>query len=192
MPTEKIDTPDRTSLLEVAAASIAHGFKHHKPMEIDPAKFSQALNQHRTSFVTLKIDGQLRGCIGRLEADGPLVRSVARNGYAAAFQDPRFEPLTEPLWRQTDVHIAVLSKTTPMNFQDEDDLLRQLRPGVDGLVLEAGRCRGTFLPAVWQTLPNPKQFLGQLKVKAGLLPDAWPKDIQISRYTCVSISKNDL
>ena len=77
-----------------------------------------------------------------------------------------------------------------MTFDGEDDLLRQLRPGIDGLVLESGRCRGTFLPAVWQTLPEPSQFLNQLKVKAGLHPDTWPDDARVMRYTCESIQEN--
>lgn len=180
---------DQTILLDVARTSIGHGLAHGKPYSADPQRFDGVLAEPRASFVTLKIDGQLRGCIGRLEPNGPLVCGVAHNAYAAAFQDPRFDPLTEPESRQVRIHISVLSAPTPMVFTDEEDLLRQLRPGVDGLVLEAGRCRGTFLPAVWQTLPEPRQFLGQLKVKAGLHPDAWPSDAQVSRYTSESFGQ---
>ncbi len=187
---DTLPTQDRDVLIDVARASISHGLKHNRPVEIDPAQFSEALNQPRASFVTLKIAGQLRGCIGRLEAEGPLVQGVAHNAYAAAFADPRFEPLTELEYPQIDVHIAVLTPPQPMTFEGEDDLLRQLRPGVDGLVLEAGRCRGTFLPAVWQTLTDPRRFLDQLKVKAGLASNAWPDDLHISRYTCESISQD--
>lgn len=180
---------DQTILLDVARTSIGHGLAHGRPYDADPQQFDGTLAEPRASFVTLKIDGLLRGCIGRLEPDGPLVCGVSRNAFAAAFQDPRFAPLTEPESRHIRIHISVLTVPTPMTFTDEDDLLNQLRPGVDGLVLEAGRCRGTFLPAVWQTLPEPKKFLAQLKVKAGLHPDAWPADAQVLRYTSESFGQ---
>lgn len=180
---------DQTILLDVARTSIGHGLAHGTPYEADPEHFEGVLAEPRATFVTLKIDGRLRGCIGRLEPDGPLVCGVARNAYAAAFQDPRFDPLTEPESWLIRIHISVLSAQVPMTFTDENDLLRQLRPGVDGLVLEAGRCRGTFLPAVWQTLPDPRKFLEQLKVKAGLHPDAWPEDARVLRYTSESIGQ---
>jgi AmmeMemoRadiSam system protein A len=180
---------DQTILLDVARTSIGHGLAHGRPYDADPQQFDGALTEPRASFVTLKIDRQLRGCIGRLEPDGPLVCGVSRNAFAAAFQDPRFAPLTEPESRHIRIHVSVLSLPTPMTFTDEEDLLSQLRPGVDGLVLEAGRCRGTFLPAVWQTLPEPKEFLGQLKVKAGLHPNAWPADARVLRYTSESFGQ---
>lgn len=189
MTTDQIPSRDRTTLIEVARASISHGLAHRQPLTVEPAEFDGVLARPGASFVTLKIQGKLRGCIGRMEPDGPLICGVAHNAYAAAFEDPRFDPLTAPDFARIDVHISVLSLTTPMTFDSEDDLLRQLRPGVDGLVLEAGRCRGTFLPAVWQTLPQPRQFLNQLKVKAGLHPDAWPDDMRVMRYTCESIEE---
>jgi uncharacterized protein len=162
---------------------------HKRALAVDPADYDGVLAQPGASFVTLKIEGQLRGCIGRMEPSGPLIGSVAHNAYAAAFEDPRFDPLTEAEFGRIDVHISVLSRSTPMIFHSEEDLLSQLRPGVDGLVLESGRCRGTFLPAVWKTLPEPCQFLDQLKVKAGLHPDAWPDDARVMRYTCESIGE---
>ncbi len=189
MTTQQIPTCDRAVLIEVARASIGHGLSHGKALTVDPANFEGVLAQPGASFVTLKIEGRLRGCIGRIEPDGPLVCSVAKNAYAAAFNDPRFDPLTGPEFARLNVHISVLSEPTEVKFDSEDDLLGQLRPGVDGLVLEAGRCRGTFLPAVWQTLPEPRQFLNQLKVKAGLHPDAWPEDAHVLRYTCESIEE---
>jgi len=178
----------RKTLLDVARTSINHGLVQGRPVELDILGFDEALRRPRACFVTLDINGQLRGCIGRLKADLPLIESVAQNAYAAAFSDPRFEPLTEIESRELGVHISVLSAPSPMAFKDESDLLSQLRPGVDGLVFESGRCRGTFLPAVWQTLPEPKRFLAQLKVKAGLAPDAWPDDVRVSRYTSESVA----
>lgn len=182
---------DRKTLIEVARASISHGLSHQKALIVDPSQFSAALNESRACFVTLRIDEQLRGCIGRLAPDGPLVCGVAQNAYAAAFADPRFDPLTEWEIRQIHVHISVLAPPEPMVFADEANLLQQLRPGVDGLVLEAGRCRSTFLPAVWETLPEPRLFLSQLKVKAGLHPDAWPSDVRVSRYECESVEQRE-
>jgi len=187
MSESRLNPDDRLTLLDVARTSISHGLAHDRALAVDPADFSPALNEPRASFVTLKISGQLRGCIGRLEPDGPLVCGVAHNAHAAAFNDPRFSPLTELESLDLQVHISVLSIPIPMTFTDEADLLQQIRPGVDGLVLEAGRCKGTFLPAVWETLPEPSKFLKQLKAKAGLHPDAWPDDARVMRYTCESI-----
>ncbi len=190
MTLQPIPTRDRATLIEVARASISHGLSHREPMAVDPDGFDGALALPGASFVTLKIEGKLRGCIGRMEANGPLVCGVSHNAYAAAFEDPRFDPLTGQEFARIDVHISVLSPAIPMDFESEDDLLQQLRPGVDGLVLEAGCCRGTFLPAVWHTLPEPREFLDQLKVKAGLSPDAWPEDARVLRYTCESIGED--
>lgn len=189
MPEEILQPADRTTLIDVARTSISHGLMYHRPYEADPQQFDGALIEPRASFVTLKMDGQLRGCIGRLEADGPLVCGVARNAYAAAFQDPRFSPLTEPEIRHVRIHLSVLTPPTPLSFTDEDDLVHQLRPGVDGLVLEVGRCRGTFLPAVWESLHDPRRFLEQLKVKAGLHPDAELAGASVQRYTCESFEQ---
>ncbi len=192
MTTSSLSPNDRRVLLNVARTSINHGLIYHRPYEPDVADFSVPLNEPRASFVTLKLHGELRGCIGRLEADQPLVRSVAYNAYAAAFRDPRFPPLTEPESRHVTVHISVLSPMEPIQFKDESDLLRQIRPGVDGLVLEAGQCRGTFLPAVWETIPDPKSFLEHLKVKSGLHPEADITGAKVMRYTCESIEQGDI
>jgi len=189
MQIQSIPQANRITLIEVARASISHGLSHREPLRVDPSSFDDALSCQGASFITLKIEGQLRGCIGRIQSSVPLVCSVAHNAYAAAFDDPRFEPLTSTEFARINIHISVLSEPEPVTFDDEDDLLRQLRPGVDGLVLESGRCRGTFLPAVWETLPEPKRFLDQLKVKAGLHPDAWPTDARVLRYTCESIEE---
>jgi len=176
-------TPDERSLLLAAArASIAHGLTHHAPRPIALAGFPAALHAPHATFVTLKLDGELRGCIGTLEARRSVVEDVSANAFAAAFRDPRFSPMNTHELPWLHVHLSVLSPPQPMTFTDEADLLRQLVPGVDGLVLEAAGRRGTFLPAVWETLPEPAAFLRHLKVKAGLEPDAWPGDVKVSRY----------
>jgi AmmeMemoRadiSam system protein A len=113
---------------------------------------------------------------------------VARNAEAAAFEDPRFAPLTLAEWGDLQIDISVLNPPEPMSFQSEQDLIRQLRPGVDGLVLQENFYRGTFLPSVWQQLPEPREFLRQLKRKAGLDPDYWSSAIQVQRYTTSTIA----
>jgi AmmeMemoRadiSam system protein A len=134
-------------------------------------------------FVTLTLHGQLRGCIGSLEAWRPLVEDVEANARAAAFDDPRFPHLTSEELPEIRVEVSILSKPEPMNFSDEADALAQLRPGIDGVALEWGRHRGTFLPQVWEQLPDPVQFMHHLKQKAGLSPDFWAPDLRLSRYT---------
>lgn len=185
-PTYNAD--QRKVLLDVARASISHGLAHGGAMPVSADDFEENLRRPRASFVTLKLDGQLRGCIGRLAADFALVVGVARNAYAAAFEDPRFDPVTELQSRLLEIDISVLSEPEPISFRDEADLIAQLRPGRDGLVLSSGRHRGTFLPAVWRTLPEPERFWTHLKLKAGLPADAWPSGVRVSRYTCESIT----
>jgi hypothetical protein len=141
------------------------------------------LADRRASFVTLKAGGRLRGCIGSLAAYQPLLDDVKKNARAAAFQDPRFPPLTLPEFDAIAVEVSLLSPQAPLSFTSEQDLLAQLRPGIDGLVLSHGQHRGTFLPQVWESLPRPEDFLAQLKRKAGLATDFWADGIAVSRYT---------
>jgi len=191
MQTQTLTTQDRVVLIDTARSSIGHGLSHGNEQALDPERHNGALVEPRSSFVTLKIEGQLRGCIGQLRADSPLIVGVSRNAYAAAFEDPRFDRMTPQDWQKTSLHISALSPPAPMVFESEQDLLQQLRPGIDGLVLESGRCRGTFLPAVWKTLPTPLDFLNQLKIKAGLHPKAWPDDVRVLRYTSELIEEAD-
>ncbi len=174
---------ERILLHRVAREAIEHGLETGRPLRVDTQRYPAPLREPRATFVTLKRDGQLRGCIGTLEAIRPLVDDVAHNAYAAAFGDPRFPPLQSAELDGLEIHISVLSPATPMQFDSEQDLLRQLRPGVDGLVLEDGYHRGTFLPAVWESLPEPRAFLQHLKLKAGLPADYWSDTIRVSRYT---------
>ncbi len=177
---------ERELLRKVARASIEHGLRTGRPLAVDTARHPRPLREPGASFVTLNEHGQLRGCIGSLEPVRPLVEDVAHNAWAAAFSDPRFPPLRASELPDLDLHISVLSPATPMQFDSEQDLIRQLRPGVDGLVLEEGYHRGTFLPAVWESLPDPRDFLQHLKLKAGLPADYWSDTIRVSRYTTES------
>lgn len=182
-----LNTTDRKTLLTLAQTSIKQGLcgEHVK---VDLAAHSPALREPGASFVTLKIAEELRGCIGSLEAERALAEDVAHNAFAAAFRDPRFNALTWPEFERVQIHISLLSRPLPMRFASEADLLGQLRPGIDGVVLQEGWRRATFLPVVWEQLPNPVDFLQYLKRKAGLAPDYWSAQIAIERYTVDSIS----
>lgn len=182
----RLTARQRQQLLDIAAHSVAHGLRQGRALVLDVTQYTADLRALGASFVTLRLKGELRGCIGSLQALHPLVIDVAENAYAAAFRDPRFAPLAAVELSELDYHISVLNPATPMQFRDQADLLRQLRPGLDGLILRSGRHQGTFLPSVWESLPTAEQFLAQLKRKAGLSEDAWPDDVQIWRYTTES------
>ncbi|MBS1270565.1 MAG: hypothetical protein MAG794_01522 [Gammaproteobacteria bacterium] len=173
----------RERLRGLAQASIRHGIEHGVPVAVRLHEWPDELLEKRSTFVTLHRAGQLRGCIGALEAARSLVQDVASNAYAAAFEDPRFSPVTVDEFPELDIHVSVLSPREPLDVQSEADLLQQLRPGIDGLVLEDGDRRGTFLPAVWRSLPDARDFLAQLKAKAGFPPDYWSESIRAYRYT---------
>jgi len=140
-------------------------------------------------FVTLHKHGSLRGCIGSLLAHRPLGKDVAANACAAAFQDPRFPPLSSDEFAQVNIEVSVLSKPEPIFPANEAALLAMLRPGVDGLILEYGAHRSTFLPQVWEKLPTPEQFLTHLKQKAGLPADFWHADMCVSRYSVTAYAE---
>lgn len=181
--TDTLSNPDRATLLEVARASIRHGLRHGRALEIDPADYPETLRPPRATFVTLEIGGRLRGCIGTLVAHQPLVRDVAIHAHAAAFEDPRFPELRPDELPQLDLHISVLSPPESLRFDSEEGLLAQLRPGMDGLILHFRNYHATFLPAVWESLPDPYVFLAQLKQKAGLPLDFWSPELRAERYT---------
>ncbi len=141
-----------------------------------------ALNQPGATFVTLTQNGALRGCIGSLQAHRPLDQDVRANAVAAAFRDPRFAPLTLAELARTRVEVSLLTAPQPMSFTDEADALRQLRPNVDGIIFSAGPKRSTFLPQVWEQLPEPRVFMAHLKQKAGLPADYWSSEVQLQRY----------
>jgi hypothetical protein len=141
------------------------------------------LAEHGACFVTLTQSGALRGCIGSLQAHRPLLDDVKSNAVSAAFHDPRFMPLRADELDITRIELSLLSPTEAMAFQDEKHALAQLRPHVDGLVFEYRRYRSTFLPQVWEQLPQPQQFMAHLKRKAGLQEDFWADEIRLSRYT---------
>jgi uncharacterized protein len=183
------DEPLRRRLLDVAEESIWHGLNHERPMPVDPEQEPEALRARRATFVTLGHDGTLRGCIGTVEPIRPLVEDVAYNAYAAGFRDPRFPPLSEAELAGLDLQISLLTPPEPITFRSEAELIKQLRPGVDGVILHDTGHRGTFLPAVWESVPEPREFLRRLRIKAGLPPDRWSDTLQVERYTTESFGR---
>lgn len=190
-PTE-LAPAQRATLIDVARRSIEHGLAHGRPLAVVPSEYHRDLKEVRASFVTLHRRGQLRGCIGHLEAVQPVVVDVAENAFAAAFRDPRFAPLTGEEWPDVDVHLSLLTVPEPMQFLDEADLISQIHPGEDGLILQDGPNRGTFLPSVWEGLPDPVDFLVQLKYKAGLAANHWSDRMEVYRYRTESFGEGDL
>jgi AmmeMemoRadiSam system protein A len=181
-PDSSYTSTEQETLLQVAHDGIRHGLNRGSPAPVDSADYSNSLRMKGASFVTLKSAGALRGCIGTLEATRPLVEDVNENAFAAAFRDPRFPPLSDRELSELHISISILSSPEPMEFGSEQDLLGQIRVGIDGLILEEGYRRGTFLPAVWEALPDPQSFFRQLKIKAGLHPDYWSASLRVYRY----------
>lgn len=176
------------TLLQIAKQSIQHGLDTSKPVSVDLDDYVPELHQPTATFVTLEINGNLRGCIGSLIASRPLIKDVAYNAYAAAFSDPRFAKLRPDEFPLLEIHISLLSKPEFMFFDSEEDLIQQLRPKIDGLILTDGVNKGTFLPSVWESLHQPSEFLRYLKQKAGLSPEHWSNRLTVERYTTEYIS----
>ncbi|WP_316364347.1 AmmeMemoRadiSam system protein A [Candidatus Thiodiazotropha sp. CDECU1] len=187
-PHAQYSTAERATLLEIAAASIKHGLEQGTPLRVTASDYPADLQQHRACFVTLSQGGALRGCIGHLEAQAPIVEDVAENAYAAAFRDPRFPPLTEREADNLEIHISVLTPAEAIAFESEQELIGKIRPAVDGLILVEGQRRGTFLPSVWESLPETRNFLSHLKQKAGLPANYWSSTLEVYRYETESFS----
>ncbi|MDI1302610.1 MAG: AmmeMemoRadiSam system protein A [bacterium] len=177
---------EKQQLLELARAAIATQLAG-EPAPALPE--NPRLHQAGACFVTLESSGSLRGCIGSLNARRPLVEDVLHNARAAAFDDPRFPPLTIAELSRVEISISVLTPPEAFPVKNEADLLQSLRPGIDGLLLEDGAYRATFLPSVWEQLPTPAAFLAQLKRKAGLTAHHWSPTIRFSRYRTIEFSE---
>jgi AmmeMemoRadiSam system protein A len=166
------------SLIAIAREAIAAG---ERPQ---PSQWPHEwLRKPGASFVTLKLDGELRGCVGSVDALRALGDDVAHNAYAAAYRDSRFPPAEEAERRRFAIEISVLTARVAFDAASEEEALAELRPGVDGLYLEFGEMRATFLPQVWENLPDPLDFLCELRRKAGLPRRFWHERVKLSRYT---------
>ena len=146
---------------------------------------------HRGTFVTLKIAGELRGCIGSLTTNQPLTDNVRANALNAAFHDPRFAPLTAEEWPQVQIEVSVLSAPRKLDYASGEELPDRLSPHVDGIVIRSGYASSTFLPQVWKQLPRPQDFLAHLCLKAGLAADAWRKgNLEVETYQVQSFEED--
>jgi AmmeMemoRadiSam system protein A len=183
MPSPELGLSDaeRALLGEIAWTALGAAVRGERA---GPAKapFGGRLAARGASFVSLHRGGELRGCIGSLEARRPLAEDVATNARAAALEDTRFRPVEASELAELEMEISVLTPTVPLPVASESELLARLRPDLDGLVLEERGRRATFLPAVWRDLPAPADFLAHLKRKAGLPPDYWSPTLRFWRY----------
>ncbi|NQV79244.1 MAG: AmmeMemoRadiSam system protein A [Alphaproteobacteria bacterium] len=178
-------------LLHVAERALRHGLETGAPLALDPLAYEPTLTKQAASFVTVKQGNRLRGCIGSLAAHRPLIVDVAENGFAAGFRDRRFAPLDEADFQQlTSIEVSVLSEPAPLKAPTDAALLASLRPGIDGLILREGDHRATFLPQVWQQLPDRRVFLQHLLRKAGLAPDHWSQRLQFWTYQTQSFERH--
>lgn len=174
-------------LFRVAEESIATKLKTGELLVIDPECYPPLLRELRSTFVTLRVGKKLRGCMGSLSIRDPLVSDVALNAAASATRDPRFPPVQLEELPQLDIHLSILSPTEPLEVASEEELLAAIRPGIDGLIVLEGSRRGTLLPAVWEHVATPAEFLMHLKRKAGLAAGYWSDTIRFERYTAQSL-----
>lgn len=176
-----LDEENKKIVFEVLRKSIEQGLENGGAYEPRAEQYNAVLKKKYAVFVTLKLNGMLRGCIGTTEAHLSLVNAVAKYAYAAAFSDPRFEPVSANEYPQLEISLSILTAPTPLKFEDEQDLITKLRPGIDGLIIEKNNARATFLPMVWESLQQPEDFLNELKKKAGIKSSDTPDFVW--RYT---------
>ena len=186
MLSTKLGESERGSLLSLAKKSVRQAVLTGSPLTLDLSNFAGIMLERRATFVTLHLHNRLRGCIGTLEPLQALVESVVHNAYSAALHDPRFLAVTKDEEPMLDYEISVLSPPHQISIGSEAELLDVLEPGKDGVILDDGMHRSTYLPSVWEQLPEPSEFVQQLKLKAGLPGDYWSDKIRVSLYTTES------
>jgi len=185
----RLEAADVERLLDIAEAAIVDGLFGGRPSAPPVSALPPALRETSGVFVTLTVDGSLNGCIGCIEGVEPLGHAVPRHAWAAAFADPRLPSLRPEAYERLLIEISVLSPLSPIPADSREDLLAQLRPHVDGLVVAAGGGRALFLPSVWEQLPQPEEFLDHLQLKAGLPPGRWPPGMLSYRFTATKIAR---
>jgi AmmeMemoRadiSam system protein A len=183
-----LDQQERQTLLQIARAAIQNQLATGKEYTAQLEGLSANLTTPLASFVTINLNGKLRGCIGSLAAHRPLAQDVVYNAQSAAFRDPRFPPLKKTELKNIDIHISVLSQPEPLPVGSREELLQKIRPGIDGLIIQEEGRRATYLPSVWSQLPEPNQFISELRAKAGLNRNGWSDDTQVFRYTTEEFS----
>ena len=172
---DQLTLEEKTTLLRLGREALETGVKGNPLPPIDEASLTPALRAEGASFVTLTVHGRLRGCIGALEPYQPLVDDVREHAVAAALQDYRFHPVQPGVLGKIDIEVSRLTIPVPLDYTDTADLLAKLHPGVDGVILRDGIRRATFLPQVWEKIPDPSEFLENLCYKMGAAPDTWKK-----------------
>jgi AmmeMemoRadiSam system protein A len=180
---DKLTEEEGKLLVETARKTIQQALFNPKD-NTDPGQVaSPKFQERRGTFVTLTINGALRGCIGHIIPQESLIEGVRVNAMNAAFRDPRFRPLSKPEFEKVRVEVSILTTPKPLPYADANDLLAKLRPGIDGLIIRQGYHQATFLPQVWEQLPNKKDFLTHLCLKAGLAGDVWVQDpLEVHTY----------
>ncbi|MCB0993989.1 MAG: AmmeMemoRadiSam system protein A [Acidimicrobiales bacterium] len=181
-----LSSADGDALVRLAAMAVATWVRSGGATSPDARTAPAAVSGPGACFVTLRADGQLRGCIGSLVPHRPLVDDVVANAVAAASRDPRFSPVTASELSRLHIEVSVLEPEQPVSARSFEELLALVRPGTDGLTVRAGGHRATLLPAVWEQLPDVDRFLDALWRKAGLRPGSWPSGIEVCRYATVS------
>jgi hypothetical protein len=171
--TEALTDGEQQILLRLAREAIEHAARGKKLPPLDKKSLTPRLLENGASFVTLTINGQLRGCIGALEAYQPLVDDVREHAVAAALHDPRFPPVDESELKQIHIEASRLTAPQPLAYSSGEDLIARLHPHVDGVILADGQRRATFLPQVWEQLPDPEDFLSRLCAKMGAPGNLW-------------------
>ena len=175
MTDDKLTAEEKDTLLELARGALEAGVRSQTLPPLDLDALSPRLQAEGASFITLTIDGNLRGCIGALEPYQSLAEDVREHAVAAALQDFRFPNVGPDELPQIAIEVSRLTPPTPLEYTTPEDLLSRLRPGIDGVVLRDGPRRATFLPQVWEKLPDPSDFLANLCYKMGAAPDQWRK-----------------
>ena len=178
----------RDALLEAARHSLEQSVLLRTGAPFPAAPYPPEITVLRSCFVTLMIGDRLRGCCGRLEAERPLIEDVWHNAYAAGFNDPRFEPLSPQELPDLDIEISVLTPLEPLDVHSTNELLAALTPGQHGLVLTSGGERVTFIPHVWESLPDATSFVRELRRKAGWPDAGWEPDLEVWRFEAESIA----
>jgi hypothetical protein len=176
-----LNSENKKLVFNIIHKSIEQGLQSGNAYKPETKNIKGNLKENYAVFITLKLHSQLRGCIGTTEAHMPLIDAVAQYAYAAAFSDPRFKALTAEEYKQVDISLSILTPAVPLAFNDEQDLLNKIRPDIDGLIISKGNARATFLPVVWESIKKPKQFLDELKRKAGINSTDAPE--KVWRYT---------
>ena len=181
--TEKITEEQGKYLLGEARKTIGQALSGKEDQKGEDADLPAVFNKKRGTFVTLTTGGNLRGCIGHIIPHESLIDGVRINAINAAFKDPRFRPLDEDEWQKVKIEISILTDPKRLSYMNADDLLKKLRPGIDGVIIKKGYHQSTFLPQVWDQLPQKEDFLNHLCLKAGLDGDEWKKGrIEVSTY----------